>query len=136
MDFSMSLDIRFNRAVDTEVDIVWPGGYTMVMNNEEIHFDFCQFGCDVDENDKALVHVFHEVPDVEEYPIMESLTKEHLLSVTKIPEVFVFTGEKGETDLKPVAVEMLSFTLEDGTAHTIMVPEQIAKAAVVCCNIE
>lgn len=136
MNFSMSMDIRFNRAVETAVDIVWPGGYTMVMKHEEIHFDFCQFGSYVDANEPTLVHLFCEIPDVDEFPVMQDMTKEHLLGITKIPEVFVFTGEKGETDLKPISVEMLSFTLEDGTGQVIMVPKYIAKAAVVCSNIE
>lgn len=133
--FRMYADVKMNRPVDTEKDYISPGGYEMKMGNKLIQFDFEDYGVSIDKNDASIIHIEAKNPDFDTFPELESVTKELLERVTDIPEFFIFTGEPGETDLKPVELLACTFCLPYENWKNIGVPTSICKKAVMCSNI-
>lgn len=52
-----------------------------------------------------------------------------MLNISGIPEFFVFTGEEGENDLHPIALEECAFVLPYGEYDDIEIPYQILNNA-------
>ena len=139
LTFRMYADIRFNRPIDKENDYISPGGYEMKMAGKNVRFDFEESSCGVDKYDDCLLLAELKNPD---YSYIEvdgesgEITEEMLMNVEDIKEFFVFTGEDDETDLKPIAVEGITFVLPYDNWKNIEVKKEICKAAKVCSNIE
>jgi hypothetical protein len=136
VEFGMISDIRFNRPINIDNDYICPGGYAMTMAGKDVHFDFEQYEGWVDENDPTILHVEQKYPDEDvmednEYPITEAM----LSKVTEISEFFVYTGERNETDLKPISVESIMFVLSDKKYKQIYIKEEVLKTAAVCSEL-
>lgn len=131
----MFADIKMNRSVSGDKDNFSPGGYEMVMNGKNIRFDFQDYQSWVDEVDPSIVHIQGKNPDDKEFECLTDITIEDLNNVTAIQEFFIFTGEAGETDLKPVELLACSFVLTDDNGRHIVISERVVKHAVVTSNI-
>jgi len=130
LTFRMYAGVRMSRAIDPNTDFISPGGYEMIMNGKKIPFDFEIFiggRCPIDY---SLLEIELKNPMYDEYPDLNSITEDMLNNVTEITEFFVYTGEIGETDLKPISLEYVSFVLPYEWKE-IEVPLEIVKAANV-----
>lgn len=130
--FSMCADVKMSRAVNVDVDNISPGGFGMIMSSTEITFDFESFYVCVNKDDPTIIHIEEENPDVDEFKDLEVINENHLKNVTEIFEFFVFTGEQGETDLRPVKLLACTFYTKSGE---FSVSQDICETATVCCNI-
>jgi hypothetical protein len=136
LNFRMVADIEMNREIDEEMDEISPGGYTMVMNGKERRFDFEGVSWSVAPEEPTILHIECEQP-AHGYEDTDDITLWDLKNISDIPEIFVFTGEKGETDLSPFALLSLSFEAE--TEHgfvDIDVPDKVIDEARVASNID
>ena len=136
LNFEMHATIKFNRPINSDVDYICPGGYSMTMAGKDVMFDFVEYKGNVDEDDATLLHVKQrwldeDVLEESEYPI----TKSMLSKVENISEFFVFTGYKNETDLKPISVESITFVLPDDGNKEIHVKNDVLKSASVCSEL-
>ena len=133
----MYATIKFNRPVDLEKDYIAPGGYEMTMNGETVMFDFEESGVILDERDPSILHIEHKHPDRSYLKVNKcKITNAMIKKVEDIKEFFVFTGEKGETDLKPISVEHITFVLPDDGWKDVHVKGTVCQAAKVCSNID
>lgn len=133
--FEMYADVKMNRPVDLEKDYISPGGYAMKMGNKTIHFDFEEYDVYVDRKDNSIIHIEQCNPDYSEFEDLEEVTENLLKRVIDIPEFFIFTGEPGETDLKPVKLLSCTFCLpyED---KRFGIPTSVCRKAVLASNIK
>lgn len=137
LTFRMYASIRFNRPIDkTSNDYVSPGGYTMIINGKEIQFDFEDYEGSVDEHDYCLFHSMQKNPDYDTFEDLQQITENDLKNVSEISEFFVFTGEIGETDLKPIAVESITFVLPYKDWTEIKVAKSVCENACICSNVQ
>lgn len=102
--------IKFNRPINKTEDYISPGGYAFKMNGNDFEFDFCEYMGKIDNADPTILYVEQRVPDIESFPCIYEMTEEHIKNITDILEFFVYTGEPGESDLRPI--ELLECTLE------------------------
>ena len=122
LNFEMNATIRFNRPIDLEKDYITPGGYSMTMDGKKITFDFEDYIGNVDEKDPTLLHTEQYSPDDNYIEDNEyEITQTRLRKIEDINEFFVYVGEKGETDLRPVAVEKITFILPDNNTGILVV---------------
>ena len=135
LTFRMHLDIKMNREVNSDKDYISPGGYTMAVPNKVVNFDFSESSISIDKKDRSIIHIEQRNPDYNEFPDLLSLTEENLESIMDIPEVFIYTGEPGETDLKPVKVLGITFVLPYNNFKNIKIPDSVINKAVVVSNI-
>lgn len=127
-------DIEMNQHIDN-VDIIVPGSFTFTFANKTIAFDFCCSSVSINKDNQSI-HIDCEDLDSEYSSQMLDLTLSEMQRVTNIDEIFVFTGEKGETTLKPT--KLLGCTLEVETKNkfvSIGVPTSICKKAKITSNI-
>lgn len=132
--FRLNAGIRFNRNIDADKDYVSPGGFNFTMGGKEIEFDFAETWSCIDKNRKNVIAIGCKNPDYEEYPDLESITKEMLSNVTKINEFFVYTGESDETELRPVELTYCYFEIIGENYARVAIPENVIKSAVLCSN--
>lgn len=132
LDFEMYADVRFNRDVNLETDVLSPGGYTMIMSEREVTFDF-EISCVTENKDKCVISVMGANPDYEY--IETDITADMLHNVESIEDFFVFTGENGETDLRPVSIENITFVLHDNGNEVIKVNKDVCEKAKVGCAL-
>jgi hypothetical protein len=106
------------------------------MDGKTVVFDFEQCGFSVDSNDPRVLHVEQRWPDSSYIELNTyKITTEMIRKVEEIKEFFVFTGEEGETDLKPVEVENITFVLPDDGWRDVHVKADVCRSAKVCSNI-
>ncbi len=135
LTFRMYADIRFNRNIDSDNDFISPGGYQMKMGDKIVSFDFEEYEGTIDPKSPDVLHIECKNPDYNTFEDLMGLKKENLERVVEIPEFFVFTGEKGETDLKPIKLLSCTFCLPYDNWTNIRIPTAICKKASLCCNI-
>lgn len=132
--FRMYTGIRFNRPIILGKDYISPGGYEIKCGETVIAFDFENTEISVNNRDPRLLDVMQKNPDYEAFEGLENLTLDMLRHISEIPEFFVFTGEPGETDLKPVGVEYIVFTSPYGEWEDISIPDHIVHRIEVGCS--
>ena len=130
MTVEMTLYVKFNREV-SDKDYIVPGGYQMVMNGKDVHFDFCQSAFSVSEYDKK-VGVFHlSDPDYVEFPDFRNVATEDFTKVTKIDDCYLYLGEPGESDLEVISIEHIAFDVFFETSPpppTMVVSKKVLEA--------
>lgn len=105
----MYFDIRVTFPVKSSDVCV--GGYEMDMAGELVNFDFEYFeGC-IDKEDPWLLHVLCVDPDYETFPVVKSITEQHLSNINDITEFIVDAESQDGTINTPIAIESLSFVL-------------------------
>lgn len=134
LTFRMYAGVRMNRDINPEKDYVSPGGYEMVMDGKKINFDFEEYiGGRVKEDD-SLLEIEVKNPDWNTFPEMKDITKDMLRNITEITEFFVYTGEPGESDLKPISLEYVSFVFPYDNWEEIQVAQNVVESACVTSN--
>lgn len=133
--FRMYADVKMNRSVDSEADYISPGGYAMRMGDRLIRFDFKESCTSVDKKDDSIIHIEHRDPDFDVFDDLRYVTPDLLRRVSDISEFFIYTGEKGETDLKPVQLLNCTFCLPYNDYKNIGVASTVCKEAIVTSNI-
>lgn len=133
--FRMYARIRFNRPIDREKDDISPGGYTMVMGGQTIQFDFEDYSGSVESKDNTILDIEQKNPYYESFGALHEITAAMLENVTEINEFFVYTGEPGETDLRPAELLELVFVLPDDNWRHINVPREVCAGANLGSNI-
>lgn len=133
--FRMYAKVKMSRPVDKEKDYISPGGYWMDFGGKDIQFDFCESATTIDDKDASILHIELKNPDYEEFEELKLLDVKDLEQVKSIPEFFIYTGEKCETDLRPIELLELGFILPFRCFCKIRVPEDIVKDAVLACEL-
>lgn len=134
--FRMYGDIKFNRAINPDKDYISPGGYEFTMGNKTFNFDFEEYIGNIDAKNPMVLHIECKNPDYDTFgEALKQLKKDDLQHITAIPEFFVFTGEEGETDLKPEKLLNLTFVLPYENWENIKVADDVCEKAKLCCNI-
>lgn len=109
--FRMYAGIRFNRKIDKDKDFISTGGYEFTMDGRTIQFDFEEYcGC-IDKEHGDILEIDCENPDYDTFSDLRFVTEKALRNVSEVNEFTVYTGEPGESDLKPVELVYCSFTL-------------------------
>lgn len=132
MDFEMNARVRMSREFDFYKDNISVGGYVIEVDGEQYSFDFNGYRYAKDGKNLEITGtaLFEEY-----YPDVENITAETIKKMSRFTDFFIFTGEKGETDLKPVKLLSCSFTFLD-TAEVVILPPEVIKKSVVASNIE
>ena len=117
MNFSMLADIIFDRPIKKDLHYISPGGYEMVFNGKIIHFDFEDYEGWVDKKNPALLHIIQRNPDYSSFEDLNSLEPNDLLSLKKINEFFIYTGEAEDPEINPIKIEKLEFCWKDGSGE-------------------
>lgn len=133
--FRMHTRVRFNRPINREKDDISPGGYTMTMGGKTIQFDFEDYSGFIDSEDSTILNIEQKNPDYESFGALHEITAAMLENVTEINEFFVYTGEPGETDLRPVELLELTFVLPYDNWKHINVPHDVCAGADLSSNI-
>lgn len=133
--FRMNADIQFNRSIDNSKDFISPGGYEMKMGDKVFSFDFEDYVGTVDMIHSDILHIECKNPDYDAFDDLKEITKEYLQRVVEISEFFVYTGERGETDLKPIKLLSCTFCLPYDDWANIGVPTAVCNKVMLCCNI-
>jgi hypothetical protein len=107
--FRMFFSILFDRDIDKDRHYISPGGYEMVFGGKSVQFDFCEYSGYVDENNRRLLHCEVRDPDYDAFPGLKHLTSDDLKNLTEVKEFYVYTGENGDPEIKPVKVTSLGF---------------------------
>lgn len=134
LTFRLYAGIRFNRPIDNNQDYISPGGYCFVMKDNEMMFDFEEYSGSISKDDPTLLEIECKNPDFE-FEDTAYISKTMLRNVSAIEEFFVYTGEAGETDLKPVELTYCKFVLPYENWKAIPVAKSVLKTAKLCCNI-
>lgn len=133
--FRMCAKIKMNRAIDPNKDFISPGGYEMVMDGKTVTFDFEDYTGGRSADDASILEVEVKNPMYGVYPEMEQITEQMLENVSEIKEFFVYTGEPGETDLRPVSLKSVCFMLPDDNYKQIIVSPDVLKKARITSNV-
>jgi DNA primase len=64
------------------------------------------------------------------------ITRIMVQKVESINEFFVYTGEPGESDLKPIGIKNITFVLPEDGWKDVHVKQEVLNSAKVCSNIE
>lgn len=141
VNFDMSLNILMNRPI-TEEDYIVPGGFEFTYKipkspAKTFQFDFTNSSGDTNKDNPAIYEAYMENVDYDSFPELEDLDSDMLCNIIDIPELFVYTGEKGETDLAPAKALSCSITatLEDGTIEEYVIPDSVLDKARVASEI-
>lgn len=94
--FEMEFDVKFDKRVDRMNGFVSPGGYEFVFGDRAVQFDFTQYEGMIDQKDKSIVHCSMYDPDYESFPAMKRIRLVDLANVTRINELFIYTGEDAD----------------------------------------
>ena len=135
--FRMYADVQMNRPVDRDKDYISPGGYEMVMNGRSIQFDFEEYEVGFDDEDSSIIHIMGRNPDYDEFEELGNVMVSDLCNVNSITEFFIYTGEPGETDLKPVELLNCTFAFvpHDNWKQT-SASKEVIKNAIITSSIE
>lgn len=125
MKIEMELQVKFSRPVDFNKDYVVPGGYEMVMNGKPVQFDFNHNNYGISRFDSSVVIFSLSGADLECFPEFDNVTIDDLQHISKIIECFVYLGEPGESDLKVVSIEKITFMLPFEKTCVVDVPENV-----------
>lgn len=108
--FRMYAGIRFDHLVILEKDYISTGGYECKSGDTVIAFDFENTEMAANDDNALVLDVMQKNPDYEAFEDLGKLTARMLRNISGFPEFYVYTGEPGESDLEPVAVEYIVFT--------------------------
>ena len=111
MKIEMELQVKFNRPVDFNKDYLVPGGYEMIMNGRSVQFDFNHNNYGISRFDSSVCIFSLNGADLSCFPEFEKVTIDDLQNISEIIECFVYLGEPGESDLKVVSIEKITFML-------------------------
>ncbi len=131
--YRLYAEVEMNREVDSQNDLINAGGFTMTMAGKEVTFDFFLTSVQVGSYNRKRVCIECKDPDYG-YEQTADITKEMLERVQSISDFFIFTGEKGETDLKPKKLLGCYFYLPEEDAR-IGIPDAIIKKARLGSNV-
>ena len=134
--FRMYSRIRFNRAIDRNKDNISVGGFGMTMDGKDIQFDFEEYEGSIVKEDPVVLEVIHKNPDYDCFEDLMQVTKKLLSKVTSIGEFAIEINDQEETDLKPVALEAVTFVLPYDDWREIEVSEAVVKAITLCPDAE
>lgn len=136
MMFELNFDVTFNRPV-TEEDTVCFDTCEMTMNGKEYSFDFFETSISTTRKDSRTLHVERTRPDFYNFAEAAKIGRRELKNVEKIGEIFVYTGEKEESDLKPVSVSNVCFVLPSERSYSVIaIPKDVVTKAKVYSNID
>ena len=121
--WGMMYTVRFNREINKDNDIIFLGGYAVVIGGRTFNFDFFRFKANVDEVNPEYLEVECSALDIHTFPVSEELTAEMLCNIESIPEF----GCSTENDLEIISLEELIFSLPD---REISIPPEVLKTAV------
>ena len=112
--FRLYATIRFDRPINPDEHYISPGGYEMTFNGKTVKFDFTDYTGYVDSDDPCLLHTEQKNPDYagldyDEFEGLAALTSDDLHHLESIGEFFVYTGEEGDPEIVPVALESITF---------------------------
>lgn len=130
----MYVTIQFDREINQAIHHISPGGYEVEADGKSYAFDFMDYDGFVDTDDRTILHCRMKDEDMDSFPEVNEL-KKHLSGITKIGELFVYTGETKEGDsdeINPVKLLSLSFAGNDGNDYEIS--EDILKTAIITNN--
>jgi hypothetical protein len=119
--FRLYADVRMNRPIDREHDYVGEDHFIMVMDGQEVAFDFEEYSAGVDDDDPTILHLMCKNPDYE-YEDTNDITREMLSSVEAITE---FALESEQDDLCPVALVSCAFVLPYEDFKQIDIPDDV-----------
>jgi len=125
MKIEMELQVKFNREVDLNKDNIVPGGYEMVMNGKPVQFDFNHNNYGISRFDSSVVIFSLDGADIDCFPEFEKVTIDDLQHISKIIECFIYLGEPGESDLKVVSIEKITFMLPFEKTCVVDVSENV-----------
>lgn len=111
MVLDMLLQVKFNRPVNEDEDYISAGGFEMVMNGKAVEFDFERQEMYSDSDNPCIVVFALRRPLYTQYEDFKNATISDLKNISAINECYVFTGEPGESDLKVVSVESITFNV-------------------------
>ena len=127
----MYADIKFNRPINTEKDYISPGGYEIKTNGKTVQFDFEDYEGSVSKEDARVLSSMQKNPDFNSFDDLKSLTEDDLRNISEIVDFYVYTGEDDESDLEPVEIINVSFSvLSDASSEwkDIDVPKHVIDA--------
>lgn len=90
-----------------------------------VQFDFEEYEGGIDDEDPCVLNCVQKNPDFDSFEGLETVTKHMLKNVTKIVEWYIYTGEEGESDLKPVEILKPTFELISDSTGADLPMEQI-----------
>ena len=131
MIFRMCADIKFNRPINAEKDYISPGGYEIKTNGKTVQFDFEDYEGSVSKEDARVLSSLQKNPDFASFDDLKSLTEDDLRNISEIVDFYVYTGEDDESDLEPVEIINVSFSvLSDASSEwkDIDVPKYVIDA--------
>ena len=131
MIFRMYADIKFNRPINAEKDYISPGGYEIKTNGKTVQFDFEDYEGSVSKEDARVLSSMQKNPDFASFDDLKSLTEDDLRNISEFVEFYVYTGEDDESDLEPVEIINVSFSvLSDASSEwkDIDVPKYVIDA--------
>lgn len=127
----MYADIKFNRPINAEKDYISPGGYEIKTNGKTVQFDFEDYEGSVSKEDARILSSMQKNPDFASFDDLKSLTEDDLRNISEIVDFYVYTGEDDESDLEPVEIINVSFSvLSDASSEwkDIDVPKYVIDA--------
>ena len=112
--FRMYQTIRFNRPIGKNKDYISPGGYEIVVkdndgNDRPIQFDFEDYEGSIDEEDPCVLNVMQKNPDYDTYPNLSALTREMLENIIQVKEWYIGLDYDEEEDLIPEEITDVCF---------------------------
>lgn len=127
LTFRLYQSVKFNRPIDPDNDCVSPGGYELVMQDEDgtkkpVGFDFEYYEGSIDKNDPSIMHCMQKNPDYDCFEGLNEVTAHMLKNVTDVVEWFIYTGEPGEVEDPLIPVEVIDARFEiisDSTGQDI-----------------
>lgn len=108
----MYATIKFDRKIIPDHHYIVPGGYSMTANGKEYEFDFHSTTTVPVSNNSNLLQCEMRDLDLETFP--EAAGFESVCNhLEKINEFFIYTGEKGDPEIKPIELQALSFWTDE-----------------------
>lgn len=129
--FRMCGVIEFDRPIDKEKDYISVGGFEMTMQGHNINFDFEESYGTIDKSNGCLYEFELKNPDYDTFEDLSSITEEMLSNVESIEEFLIYTGEDGESDIKPVCIKELYFVLPYDHFKEIQVSTDLLKTVEI-----
>lgn len=125
MIIEMEVQVEFNRPVDQDKDGIVPGGYEMVMNGNQVEFDFCNSSSGISNEDPMVVIFNVTNMDYASFPTLKNLNISDLKNISQINECYIYTGEPGESDLRVKSIKKILFILPYNEPWVIDVPQPL-----------
>lgn len=127
----MYASIQFDREINKDKHQISPGSYELEANGTTYRFDFNEFDGSIDNDDKTILHCRMKDEDLDSFPEMKEM-KKHLADITKVNEIFIFTGENEIDEIHPIKLMYLSFADNENSVYVIN-SEILERAKVIDC---